>query len=122
MTEVQSAAKQIPTIKKRSQLLAIWFQFRKNKLAMIGMVIFLALVLVALTSGFFLNYDEDVINQHMKERLQKPSEKHPLGTDQYGRDMLARIIWGTRISLFVGLFTVAIALTVGTLFGALSGF
>ena len=109
-------------VRKRSQFKTIWFQYRKNRLATFGLVLFLALVLVAVSSGLFLDYDTQVIDQHMKERLQQPSPEHWFGTDQYGRDMFARVVWGTRISLFVGVFTVAIALTVGSLFGALAGY
>lgn len=109
-------------MKKRSQLKSIWFRFRKNKLAMFGLVLFLALVFMAVSAGIFLDYDTDVIGQHMKERLQFPSTAHWFGTDQYGRDVFARIIWGSRISLSVGLFTVGIAMTVGGAIGAVSGY
>ena len=119
MTEQKTRA---PQVKKRSQLKTIWFQFRKNKLAMIGLVLFLALLMIALGSGLFLDYDTDVIEQHIRDRLQPPSSEHWFGTDQYGRDLFSRVIWGARISLFVGLFTVAIALTVGSLVGALAGY
>ncbi len=112
----------VKSVKKRSQLKAIWLQFRKNKLAMFGLFIFLFLVLVALLAGFFLDYDTQVIGQNMKERLRPPSAQHFFGTDQYGRDLFARIVWGTRISLFVGLFTVAIAMSAGSLIGALAGY
>lgn len=118
----QAAVTSYNTVKKRSQLNAIWFQYKKNRLAMFGLALFLALVLVAVSSGFFLDYDTQVIEQNMKERLQPPSAAHWFGTDQYGRDMLARVVWGTRISLFMGVFTVSIALVVGSLFGALSGY
>lgn len=118
----QAVLNPVKKVKKRSQLKTIWFQFRKNKLAMFGMILFLALVLVALSSGLFLDYETDVIGMHMKDRFQGPSSSHLFGTDQYGRDLFSRVIWGTKISLFVGLFTVAIALTVGSLIGALAGF
>lgn len=115
-------AEQRGKIKKRSQLRSIWFRFRKNRLAMFGLCLFLALVLMALCAGLFLDYDTDVIGQHMKERLQFPNSEHWFGTDQYGRDVFARIVWGARISLVVGLFTVGIAMTVGGTIGALSGY
>lgn len=111
-------------IKKRGQLKSIWFRFRKNKLAMFGLILFLALVLMAVSAGIFLDYDTDVIGQHLtvEDRLQSPSAEHWFGTDQYGRDVFARIIWGSRISLVVGLFTVGIAMTVGGIIGAASGY
>ena len=109
-------------VKKRSQFKSIWFRFKKNKLAMFGLILFLALVLMAVGAGFFMDYDADVVGQHMKERLLFPDSAHWFGTDQYGRDVFARIVWGSRISLFVGLFTVGIAMSIGGLIGALSGF
>ncbi|NLA60300.1 MAG: ABC transporter permease [Firmicutes bacterium] len=121
MTE-QATVNPSNPVKKRSQLKAIWFRYRKNKLAMFGLALFLSLVLVAASSGLFLDYDTQVIEQRMRERLQPPRSEHWFGTDQYGRDVFARVVWGTRISLFVGVFTVTIALTVGTLFGALAGY
>ena len=95
---------------------------QKNKLAMFGLFIFMTLVGIAIFAGFFLDYDTQVIGQSMKERLQPPSPKYWFGTDEYGRDVFARILWGTRISLFVGLFTVALAMTVGSIIGALAGY
>ena len=108
--------------KKRSQLKFIWFRYKKNKLAMFGLILFVALVLVAVFSSVIVNYNADVITQNMKIRLKLPSAAHIFGTDQYGRDLFARVIWGTRVSLFVGLVTVAIALSLGTLIGAASGY
>ena len=109
-------------VKKRSQLKSIWFRFKKNKLAMFGLVLFLTLVILAVGAGIFFDYDTEVIGQHMKVRLQFPSRDHWFGTDQYGRDVFARIIYGSRISLVVGLFTVGIAMLVGGGIGALSGY
>lgn len=108
--------------KKRSQLRSTWLQYKKNKLAMFGLILFLALVLVAVLSGLFINYDLQVIDQNMRMRLKPPSAEFWFGTDQYGRDVFARVVWGTRISLFVGLVTVGIALTAGSLIGALAGY
>jgi peptide/nickel transport system permease protein len=122
MTTNAADVKRKKTVKKRSQLKTIWFQFKKNKLAMFGLFIFMTLVGIAIFAGFFLDYDTQVIGQSMKERLQPPSPKYWFGTDEYGRDVFARILWGTRISLFVGLFTVALAMTVGSIIGALAGY
>ena len=109
-------------VKKRSQLKALWFQYRKNKLAMFGLILMGLMLLTALCAGFFLDYDTQVIGQSIRQRLQWPSAAHWFGTDQYGRDLFARVIWGSRISLFVGFFTVGIAMTVGSLIGAFAGY
>ena len=109
-------------VKKRSQLKALWFQYKKNKLAMFGLILMSLMILTAVCAGFFLDYDTQVIGQSIRSRLQWPSAAHWFGTDQYGRDLFARVIWGSRISLFVGFFTVGIAMTVGSLIGAFAGY
>ena len=110
--------------KKRSQLKAIWFRFRKNKLAMVGLFILMVLVVIALSADLLVDYENDVIKQNARARLLGPGmhPDHPLGTDAYGRDMLGRIIFGARVSLFVGFVTVGIALMAGTVIGAIAGF
>ena len=109
-------------VKKRSQLKGLWFQYKKNKLAMFGLILMSLIILTAVCAGFFLDYDTQVIGQSIRSRLQWPSAAHWFGTDQYGRDLFARVIWGSRISLFVGFFTVGIAMTVGSLIGAFAGY
>ena len=109
-------------VKKRSQLKALWFQYKKNKLAMFGLILMGLMLLTALCAGIFLDYDTQVIGQSIRQRLQWPSAAHWFGTDQYGRDLFARVIWGSRISLFVGFFTVGIAMSVGSLIGAFAGY
>ena len=109
-------------VKKRSQLKALWFQYKKNKLAMFGLILMGLMLLTALCAGIFLDDDTQVIGQSIRQRLQWPSAAHWFGTDQYGRDLFARVIWGSRISLFVGFFTVGIAMSVGSLIGAFAGY
>lgn len=100
----------------------MWRRYRKNKTAMVGLFLLLALIVIAVGSGFFLDYEQDVVKQNIIEKLQWPSSEHLFGTDKYGRDLLARVVWGTRTSLSVGFLTVAIALAVGALIGAVAGF
>ena len=108
--------------KKRSQLGAICRRFAKSKTAMAGLIILLILVAVAVFCPLFLSYSDDVIKQNMRERLQAPSLAHLFGTDQYGRDVLYRVIWGTRISLSASLIIIAIATVFGALFGAIAAY
>ena len=108
--------------RKHSQLRNLWRQYRKNTLALFGLILFTSLMLIALLCPLFVDYDTDVIAQNNRNRLQPPSAEHIFGTDHYGRDVFSRVIWGTRISLFVGLFTVGFAASVGGAFGAVSGY
>ena len=104
-----AAAASLRQYKKRSQIGSICRRFAKSKTAMAGLVILVILALVALCCPLFLDYSADVTGQNMRERLQFPSWEHPFGTDQYGRDVLARVVWGTRISLSAALVIISIA-------------
>ena len=108
--------------KRRSQIGAIWFRFRKNKLALMGLIIFVTLGLVALTAPLYLDFEKDVIEQTISQRFKGPSAEHFFGTDQFGRDIFKRIIWGARTSMFVGMGIVAVSMTGGIIFGSLAGY
>ena len=108
--------------KKRSQLGSVCRRFAKSRTAMAGLVILVLLVLTALCCPLFLDYAQDVVGQNILERLQTPNLAHPFGTDQYGRDVLARVIWGTRISLSASLVIITVATVFGALFGALAAY
>lgn len=107
---------------KRSQSAEIWHRLRKNKGAMLGLAIMIAIILIAIGSNIFLDYDTDVIGQNVAERLQHPSLKHPMGTDATGRDMMYRIFYGTRYSLSIGIASVLIALVIGVTLGVIAGY
>ncbi len=78
------------------------------------------IVLIALAAPLLSPYDPDDI--HVEEVLNPPSITHPFGTDPLGRDVLSRVIWGARVSLWVGFVAVGIALLIGITVGALAGF
>ena len=101
-------------------LAEIWRQFRKQRLALIGGGILAGLILVALLAPLLA--PQDPLAQDLYGRLQPPSTSHLLGTDDFGRDILSRIIYGARISLRIGLITISLALTGGTLLGLVAGF
>ncbi|WP_410513711.1 ABC transporter permease [Paenibacillus sp. BR2-3] len=97
-----------------------WKAFRKNKTAMVGLCIIIFFVLIALLAPFIAPYgfkDQELVN-----RLKAPSSAHWFGTDDLGRDLFTRVIYGARISLWVGFFSVIGSIIVGTLFGVLAGF
>lgn len=108
--------------KKRSQLGAIWHRFKKNKLAMAGLVVFLLLVAVALCADLIADYDTEVVRQNVKDRFIEPGPGHIFGTDEFGRDQFARIVHGTRISLFVGIVSILLSLIAGSIIGATAGY
>ncbi|RNB86324.1 ABC transporter permease [Brevibacillus panacihumi] len=97
-----------------------WRTLRKNKLALVGMGIIGFFVIVALLAPWIAPYPYDVGDLKMKN--QPPSEQHLLGTDYNGRDVLSRVIYGARISLWVGTFAVIGSVVAGTILGLLSGY
>ena len=99
----------------------IGYRFRKNKLAMLGVFMFVLIVAVTIIAPFFIPYEE-VISQDVRNRLQSPSKEHIFGTDELGRDMFARILYGGRISLLCGIAIIVIAFIFGAIIGGVSGF
>jgi peptide/nickel transport system permease protein len=91
----------------------------RDKKALGGAIVLTSLLLAALLAPWITPYDPNSMEYLMMEA---PSLAHPLGTDDLGRDLLSRLIYGTQISLFVGISTVAIALVVGVFLGLLAGF
>ena len=112
----------VETQKKRSMALEIWRRLRKNKMAMLGLVILVMLALTAIFADVIADYDTKVIAQDIKNRLQGPSMEHWCGTDEFGRDIFARLVHGSRVSLVVGLISVSISLLMGGALGAIAGY
>ena len=92
----------------------------RNRLVLVGLIVIIFLILLALFPRVFAPYDPGELD--MKSSLQPPSLVHPFGTDRYGRDLLSRVIYGTRVSLGVAFSSVAIALLVGSILGIVSGY
>jgi peptide/nickel transport system permease protein len=102
-------------------MLNIYFQrFKQNKLALTGLVCILLLFVVALFAKSIAPYDPN--EQHLAQRLSGPCSRFLIGTDDLGRDVLSRLIFGIRISLTVGIVAVGIAVIIGTFLGLLSGY
>ena len=108
--------------KKESQARQIWKRFRKNKIAMAALVVLGVIILAACTADLFWDYQKDACKINVPQRLQKPSAAHWLGTDELGRDMLCRIVYGARASLTVGLAATTFALIIGGILGSISGY
>jgi peptide/nickel transport system permease protein len=92
----------------------------RSRLALIGLAIVGLTVLVGLVAPLFVTADP--VAMDFTALLKGPSRAHPLGTDQFGRDVLARLVWGARLSVGIGAVAVALALVVGVPIGALSGY
>jgi len=92
----------------------------RNRLALIGLVISVIVTLVALFAPLLAPYDP--LKMDLKNRLKPPSAEHWMGTDQMGRDILSRVIYGARISLEVGVVSVALGTVVGLILGAAAGY
>jgi len=107
---------------KRSRAGEVWHRLKKNKGAMIGLAIIVLLALVAIFADILVDYEKDVIGMTLKDRLQHPSKAHIMGTDDLGRDIFARLIYGSRFSLSVGVVAVAIAVVAGVILGAFAGY
>ena len=116
------SAKENSVIRKRSQLSLIWHRLRRNRLAMLGLALMSAILLLAVFADVIADYDTEVVGMNMMERLQTPSAKHWFGTDGYGRDVFARIIHGSRLSLSLSIISMLIAVAVGSMIGAISGY
>jgi len=97
-----------------------WEQFLKNKMAVAGFVIVIAMFVVSLAAPWLAPYNPNVID--LKNILNPPSATHWFGTDQLGRDVLSRMVWGAGISLKVGFVATGIAILIGTVLGSVAGY
>ncbi|MDF2675032.1 MAG: peptide transporter permease [Clostridiales bacterium] len=120
MNQVNIGTNKIVKKKKSSQLIEIWKRLKKNKLALVGLSIIIILVLVAIFADFIAPYP--YAKQNLQATFQFPSSKHFFGTDEFGRDIFSRIIYGSRISFEVGFIAVSIAVVVGGILGAMAGY
>ncbi len=93
---------------------------RDNPLGVVGLLIVIVLIIVAISAPYLAPYDPAAYNS--KAKLLGPSLDHPFGTDDIGRDMLSRVMYGARISLMVGLLSVIFGTMVGTLVGIIAGY
>ena len=105
--------------KRRTQ---IWRQFKKNKGAVAGLIIFGIIVLSAIVASFIFDYDTQIIKMVASDRLKSSSATHIFGTDQMGRDVMMRILYGAKYSLIIAFFSVCISMLFGTTLGCIAGY
>ncbi len=107
--------------KKSTPYICIFFRrLIRNRLAVAGLVLVFFLFIIAILAPVISPYNPALIN--LDKILDTPNTKHWLGTDQLGRDVLSRMIWGSRISLLVGFVSIGIASFIGTILGAIAGY
>ena len=107
-------------LKKRSYVGEIWHQLRKNPVAMICIAFLAVYLLLIIFANVFAPYDYDKID--LTQKFVMPNAEHIMGTDDYGRDLFSRLLYGGRTSLLVALCAVCIGITCGMLIGSVCGF
>ncbi|MFN2201868.1 MAG: ABC transporter permease [Caldilineaceae bacterium] len=122
MTTISSAASAtLPELRRPAgRAASIRYFLRHNPLALTGIVLFLAWVIMSLLAPHIAPFDP--MEQHISDRLQPPNTTYWFGTDQLGRDILSRVLYGGRLSLPAGVLVIVVAGVIGTLLGGLSGF
>lgn len=97
-----------------------WERFKQNKLAVVSLFIMIALILLALFAPLIATHDP--AEQDLLNRMKAPSADHWFGTDDLGRDLFSRVLYGTRVSLAVSIFSVIFNVAIGVLVGAIAGY
>ena len=116
---VRAGVARVPRQRPHSLWSETWRRFRRHRLATVGAATLFVMVVAVVAGPLVYRVSIDEID--FKAKLQGPSRAHPLGTDDLGQDLLARMLYGGRISLAVGVVAMLIAITVGTLVGAAAG-
>lgn len=116
------SVEELKEYKKRSMAKEVWRNYKKSPSAMLGLIILCIIVIVALIAQIAYDYKVDIVQQDIMNRLQKPSAEYILGTDQYGRDIFSRILYGAKYSLSVGIVSVAISCIFGSTLGLFAGY
>lgn len=107
----------MPSINRKTLLIKT---FKNNKTSAVGLIMSVLIVITALIAPWVSPYDP--IAQDMNIQLAPPGWEHPFGTDSYGRDQLSRILWGSRVSLVVGIISVLFAMAIGIPLGMIGGY
>ena len=114
--------RKVSAYKKRSLWIDVWKRLRRNVTAVIGIVLFLAILLTCVLSPLYLNYDKDVLGIDTTAKRESPSKEHILGTDELGRDILARTIWGGRTTLLLSLGALVFGFIISSILGMAAGY
>lgn len=121
VTTAAPAVQEHQTFKRQSQVKEIWRRFRKNKGSMIGLIMLVVIALLLICAPLLVDYD-DAITMNMADKLAKPSAEHWFGLDSYGRDLLARVLYGGRTSIGIAVLATISSCIVGSTLGAIAGY
>ena len=110
------------TRKRKTMTQEVLHRLIKNKGAVLGAIFLIALTIAALISPFIFDFQTDVIGQNLPLKLRPPGLEHWFGTDEFGRDLFARVMYGSRYSLAIGVGSVGVGLVIGSVLGSLAGF
>ena len=113
-----AATKMMPV--QPNRLRRLWRRFSANRMGLIGFLVIIALVVVAGLADIIAPYSYK--KQELSIMNTPPSREHPMGTDEFGRDVLSRIIHGSRISVYVGVMSVGVSVLIGVVLGAIAGY
>lgn len=119
-TNVNEKNKVVKKRKKNSKAADIFKRLKRNKMAMVGLVILVVLLLTAFLADWIAPYGFE--EQNLDNMLMGPTIEHIFGTDEFGRDLFSRIVYGSRVSLMVGFIAVIISVLSGGLLGAIAGY
>ena len=122
MDKKKNVAAEQQQYKKRSMWAEVWRNYRKSVGAMLGLAIIIVLIVIAIASQFIYSWDTDIVAQDPSNAFLRPSAEHPFGTDNYGRDQFARVMYGARYSLSVGVVATAISCVLGSTLGMIAGY
>ena len=122
MTARKNEISAVKRYKKRTPFAEVMHRFVRNKGALLGLLIILTLIVLAILSDFMYDYETEIIGNNITERFIKPCKEHIFGTDNLGRDLFKRVIYGARASLPVGFVAVIVSLILGMITGACAGY
>ena len=105
---------------EQTMLQMVWRAFRRHRPAMIGLSIMVLFALASILAPYISPYDPT--KTQLTQKLEPPSAQHIMGTDELGRDLLTRILYGGRVSLSIGVMAMALAVVVGATVGGLAGY
>lgn len=107
---------------RKSGFSEVWRRYKKSKLAMLGLIMLCTILFFTLFANLIADYEENAINQNTSIRLQAPSLAHWFGTDEYGRDIFARIIYGARNSFLLAFTATTAALAISVVIGSIAAY